>query len=119
MDKHLYEIGMVGLGVMGRSLVLNMADHGHAVAGYDKDLSKGQLLLTAGAGKPVAAADSPAAFVAMLRPPRAILLLVAPAPVVDFVLKDLKPLLAPGDLVIDAGNSYFKDTDRRSAELAE
>jgi 6-phosphogluconate dehydrogenase len=119
MATQLYEIGMVGLGVMGRSLVLNMADHGHAVAGYDKDLSKGQLLLTEGAGKPVAAADSPAAFVAMLRPPRAILLLVAPASVVDFVLRDLQPLLQPGDLIIDAGNSYFKDTDRRATQLAE
>src|SRR5262249_21260487 len=106
-------------GVMGRSLVLNMADHGFSVAGYDKDLSRGQALLEEGAGKPVAAAANVAEFVQMLRPPRGILLLVAPAAVVDAVLRDLLPHLQPGDLVIDSGNSHFKDTDRRAKMAAE
>jgi 6-phosphogluconate dehydrogenase len=110
---------MVGLGVMGRSLVLNMADHGFAVAGYDKDLTKGTALVNEGAGKPIAAAGNVSDFVGMLRPPRVIMLLVAPAPVVDAVLRDLLPHLAPGDLVIDAGNSHFPDTDRRAKSLAE
>jgi 6-phosphogluconate dehydrogenase len=119
MDRQLADMGMVGLGVMGRSMVLNLADHGFRVAGYDKDLTKGQALLAEGAGKPVQAADSAAAFVQMLRPPRVVMLLVAPAAVVDIVLREQLPLLSPGDLVIDAGNSHFKDTDRRAALLAE
>jgi 6-phosphogluconate dehydrogenase len=119
VDTALCEVGMVGLGVMGRSLALNLADHGHSVCGYDKDGAKGQALCEEGAGKPVAFADSPAAFVQRLRPPRVIVLLVAPAPVVDAVLRDLLPHVAAGDLIIDAGNSYFKDTDRRGQALAE
>ena len=115
----LYRIGMVGLGTMGRSMVLNMADHGFPVAGYDKDAAKGKELLAEGAGKPVGAASDPAAFVAMLEKPRAILLLVAPAKVVDFVLADLLPLVEPGDLIIDAGNAYFKDTDKHAKSCAE
>jgi 6-phosphogluconate dehydrogenase len=119
MTEQLHEIGMIGLGVMGRSLVLNMADHGFGVAGYDKDLAKGKDLLREGAGKPVAAAENYESFVAMLKPPRVVMLLVAPASVVDLVLNDLLPHLQPDDLVIDAGNSYFKDTDRRGKVCGE
>jgi 6-phosphogluconate dehydrogenase len=115
----LYKLGMVGLGVMGRSLVLNLADHGFAVAGYDRDLAKGQDLMREGSGKPVAAAESVTQFVAMLEKPRVIVLLVAPASVVDAVLREQLPHLEAGDLVIDAGNSYFKDTDRRGQMCAE
>lgn len=115
----LYKIGMVGLGVMGRSLVLNLADHGFAVAGYDKDQTKGAALLTEGTGKPVGTAKDVVEFAAMLEKPRAVMLLVAPAAVVDLVIKELLPHLDAGDLIIDAGNSYFKDTDRRAALCGE
>lgn len=113
MTQPLSRIGMVGLGVMGRSMVLNMADHGHAVVGYDKDPIKGQELLREGEGKPLASAATVAEFVSLLEKPRVIFLLVAPAKVVDLVLQDLLPHLEPDDLIIDAGNSHFKDTDRR------
>lgn len=119
MTAQLSRIGMVGLGVMGRSMVLNMADHGFAVCGYDKDLAKGQDLLKEGAGKPVAAAESVQEFVAKLETPRVILLLVAPARVVELVIADLLPHVEAGDLIIDAGNSYFKDTDRHVKTCAE
>jgi 6-phosphogluconate dehydrogenase len=119
VEKQLYEIGMVGLGTMGRSLVLNMADHGFSVAGYDKDLTKGQALLAEGAGKPVASADNVKAFIDLLRPPRVVMLLVAPAKIVDAVLGDLLPVVQQGDLIIDAGNSYFKDTDARGKRCAD
>jgi 6-phosphogluconate dehydrogenase len=119
MTRPLFRIGMVGLGVMGRSMVLNMADHGHAVAGYDKDPAKGQDLLQEGAGKPVASAADVAEFVAMLEKPRVILLLVAPAKVVDVVIRDLLGHVEPGDLIIDSGNSYFKDTNRRGQTCSE
>src|SRR5262245_18659705 len=119
MTQTLYRIGMVGLGVMGRSMVLNMADHGFAVAGYDKDQAKGQDLLKEGAGKPVASAKDVQEFVSLLEKPRTVLLLVAPAKVVDIVITDLLPHLDPGDLIVDAGNSYFKDTDRAGQRCAE
>ncbi len=119
MTAPLYEMGMVGLGVMGRSLALNMADHGYSVVGYDKNPAAGRQLIDEGEGKPVAFAATPAEFTAMIRPPRAVMLLVAPAHVVDFVLRDLLPHLSTGDLVIDAGNSYFRDTDRRAKTAEE
>jgi 6-phosphogluconate dehydrogenase len=115
----LHRIGMVGLGVMGRNFVLNMADHGFSVAGYDKNPAQGEALLGEGAGKPLAFAPDVASFVAMLEKPRVVVLLVAPAAIVDAVLRDLLPVVEPGDLIIDSGNSYFKDTDRRGALCAE
>jgi 6-phosphogluconate dehydrogenase len=114
----LYELGMVGLGVMGRRMMLEMADHGFAVAGYDKDPARGQELLAEGANKPVAFAGDVASFVALLKPPRVVMLLVAPASVVDRVLADLLPHLQPDDLVIDASNSFFKDTRARGERCA-
>jgi len=114
-----YRMGMVGLGVMGQSLVLNMADHGYSVAGYDKDPAKGKALLEVGAGKAVGFGATVTEFVAMLEKPRAILLLVAPARIVDAVLDDLLPHVEPGDLIIDAGNSYYKDTDARGKRCAD
>jgi 6-phosphogluconate dehydrogenase len=115
----LHGIGMVGLGVMGRNFVLNMADHGFSVAGYDKNPDRGQELLNEGQGKPLASAPDVPSFVAMLEKPRVIMLLVAPAAVVDVVLRDLLPHVEEGDLIIDMGNSYFRDTDRRGQLCAD
>jgi 6-phosphogluconate dehydrogenase len=114
-----YEIGMVGLGTMGRSMVLNIADHGFAVAGYDRNPETVQRTKTEGAAHEIGGTANLPEFTAMLRRPRAIVLLVAPAPVVDIVIRDLLPHLDKGDLIVDAGNSYFKDTDRRGKMLAE
>jgi 6-phosphogluconate dehydrogenase len=117
--KQPYEIGMVGLGVMGRNLVLNMVDHGVSVAGYDKDSSKVQALRQATTEKDVCAADSVEELVDALRVPRAIMLLVPAGKVVDAVIDELVPHLDAGDLIIDGGNSYFEDTTRRAAQLAK
>jgi 6-phosphogluconate dehydrogenase len=117
--KQRYEIGMVGLGVMGRNLVLNMVDHGISVAGYDKDSSQVQALRQATAEKDVGAVGSVEELVGALRVPRAIMLLVPAGKVVDVVIDELVPHLDAGDLIIDGGNSYFEDTNRRAAQLAE
>ena len=109
---------MVGLGVMGRNLVLNMADHGCAVAGYDKDADKVEALRKESAERKVCGAANILDFIALLRKPRAIMMLVPAGPPVDSVIKDLLPHLDKGDLIIDAGNSYFKDTDVRARNLA-
>jgi 6-phosphogluconate dehydrogenase len=113
-----YEIGMVGLGVMGRNLVLNMADHGFAVAGYDKDQVKVEELRKESAERNISAVADIKEFIALLRKPRAIMMLVPAGAPVDSVIKDLLPHLEKDDLIIDAGNSYFKDTDVRASNLA-
>ena len=111
------EIGMLGLGVMGRNLMLNMADHGFSVAGYDKDPSKVAALRQEAGQRDARGAADIKEFIAMLRHPRAIILLVPAGAPVDSVIQELVPLLAKGDLIIDAGNSYFKDSDVRARNL--
>jgi 6-phosphogluconate dehydrogenase len=113
-----YEIGMVGLGVMGRNLVLNMADHGFSVAGYDKDPAKVAALRQEAEQHNARGAADLKEFIALLRRPRAVMLLVPAGPPVDSVINDLLVHLQPGDLIIDAGNSYFKDTDARARNLS-
>jgi len=113
-----YEIGMVGLGVMGRNFVLNMADHDFSVAGYDKDQTKVEALKRESAGHKICGAANVVDFVARLRQPRAVMMLVPAGAPVDSVIKDLLPHLEKDDLIIDAGNSYFKDTDLRASNLA-
>jgi len=111
------EIGMVGLGVMGRNFALNMADHGFSVAGYDKDPAKVTALQQEAAGRDARGAGNVGEFVALLRRPRAVILLVPAGPPVDSVINELVPHLEQGDLIIDAGNSYFKDSDTRARIL--
>ncbi|WP_162053153.1 NADP-dependent phosphogluconate dehydrogenase [Pontibacter pamirensis] len=118
MNDTQYEFGMVGLGVMGRNLMLNIADNGFSVIGLDLDPEKAAAVETeAGAGKPVRGTTSAEEFVQSLRKPRALMLLVPAGKAVDAVIASLLPLLEPGDIVIDGGNSYFPDTDRRVVEL--
>jgi 6-phosphogluconate dehydrogenase len=118
MVEQKYTIGIVGLGVMGRNLVLNIADHGYSVSGYDKDLSKVQQLQIEAGSRAINAAQILDEFVSVLLRPRAIIMLVPAGPIVDNVIRDLLLYLETGDVIIDAGNSHFKDTDLRSKSLA-
>jgi 6-phosphogluconate dehydrogenase len=113
------QFGMVGLGTMGRNLALNIADHGFAVCGYDRDAAQQQRLTTEGAGKPVSAAASMQQLVNSLDKPAKIMLLVPAGKIVDAVLTELVPLLQKDDIVIDGGNSHFTDTDRRYIQLQQ
>lgn len=117
MDNQQYEFGMIGLGVMGRNLLLNMADHGFAVAGYNRDPSKVASLVEEAQGLNVFGTSDLKELVQKLKRPRSLMLLVTAGPAVDMVIKDLVPLLERDDLVIDGGNSYFADTERRVIEL--
>lgn len=112
--KHL---GIIGLGVMGKNLALNAADKGFSVAGYDANPERRRLVTNQVAGHEVSVADSLSEFVQALETPRRIWLMVPAGVPVDAVLADLKPLLAPDDIVLDGGNSLFKDTERRAKEL--
>lgn len=114
-----YNYGMVGLGVMGRNLLYNIADNGFSIAGFDLDKLKiTELDDGATAGTTVVGTDSLEEFVSKLETPRKIILMVPAGKPVDAVLENIKPLLTKGDIVIDAGNSYFRDTNRRVADLA-
>ena len=118
METQRHEIGMIGLGVMGRNMLLNMADHGFAVAGYDNDPGKVEALQKESAGSNIHGVANIKDFIGLLRSPRAVMMLVPAGPPVDSVIGGLLPYLAKGDLIIDAGNSYFKDTNLRGRNLA-
>ena len=112
------DIGLIGLAVMGQNLVLNMERNGFSVAVYNRTGAK-TTKFTEGpaAGKNITATYSPEELVAALKRPRKIMIMVQAGWAVDAVIAQLKPLLEPGDLIIDGGNSFFHDTERRSTEL--
>lgn len=117
MKDNSYELGMIGLGVMGRNLLLNMADHGYSVAGFDMDQAKTRSLKDEAESRSIFGAMNLRELVSRLRAPRVVMLLVPAGPPVDSVVGELSPLLSAGDLIIDGGNSYFKDTERRATAL--
>jgi len=93
MSDTSYDFGMIGLGVMGRNLLLNMADHGFAAIGFDKDNGKSALLeSSANANTTVKGVNSLDDLVQQLRLPRKIMMLVPAGPIVDSVISDLLPL---------------------------
>ncbi|GAB3641336.1 NADP-dependent phosphogluconate dehydrogenase [Spirosoma arcticum] len=112
--------GIIGLGVMGRNLLLNMADHGFAVAGYNKTPAKLELLKAEVAripGAVVPGFGDLGAFVKGLKRPRIVMMLVTAGEAVDAVIAELLPLLDTDDIIIDGGNSHFTDTTRRAVDL--
>jgi len=116
MPVEKYILGMIGLGTMGRNLLLNMVDHGFKVAGLDKDSAKVELLDQEAKGK-AKGFTAATKFIKSLQQPRAVMLLVPAGKIVDDVIAEIAPLLNKGDLIIDGGNSHFTDTNRRSEEL--
>jgi 6-phosphogluconate dehydrogenase len=114
MDNPSFDFGMIGLGVMGRNLLLNMADHGFAVIGFDKDITKGATLeSSASPGTTVKGVNTLAEMMQQLKTPRKLMMLVPAGSIVDAVINDLLPLLEKNDIVIDGGNSHYTDTLRR------
>jgi len=109
------EVGLVGLGRMGANMARRWLRHGHTVVGYARTAATVKGLVAAGALSGGAA--SLPDLVARLAPPRVVWLMV-PAASVDATLEQLVPLLAAGDVVVDGGNSYYRDDIRRAAELA-
>ncbi|WP_340122292.1 decarboxylating NADP(+)-dependent phosphogluconate dehydrogenase [Methylobacter svalbardensis] len=113
-------IGLIGLGVMGQNLVLNMNDHGFKVAVFNRTTSTVDEFL-AGPGKntQIIGTHSLEALVDNLESPRIIMLMVKAGEVVDQTIDKLAPLLSPGDIIVDGGNSLFTDTQRRTLALQE
>jgi 6-phosphogluconate dehydrogenase len=114
-----YKMGVVGLGVMGANLARNMESKGFPVAGYDLDAKKMRAFLDGPArGTAITGVDTPEKLMAALERPRRILAMVPAGPPVDSVIAHLTPHFEKGDILIDGGNSFFRDTDRRADELA-
>jgi 6-phosphogluconate dehydrogenase len=113
-------IGLIGLGVMGQNLALNMESKGYRVAVFNRTIAKTETEKFAGGpakGKNILPTYSEEEFINSLESPRKIILSVKQGKPVDDYIDKLVPLLDKGDLIIDAGNSYFKDTIRRNKEL--
>jgi 6-phosphogluconate dehydrogenase len=112
------DIGIVGLGVMGGNLALNIERNGFRVAGYDLNAARTRAFLSGpAAGSRIRGVGSPAELTAALEKPRRILMMVPAGRPVDDAIAHLKPHLEPGDILIDGGNSWFLDTERRSKDL--
>lgn len=120
MSDNLFDFGMIGLGVMGQNLLLNVADHGFSVIGFDKDEAKTTAFEAAATpGTTVKGVPDLAAMVQRLKAPRKVMMLVPAGKPVDDVIESLLPLLEKGDVVIDGGNSHYTDTLRRVDYLKE
>lgn len=114
------DIGLIGLAVMGENLILNMANKGFTVTAYNRSTDKVSHFINGRAkGLTIRGADSLEALVDSLAVPRKVMLMVKAGAAVDAVIEQLIPLLDEGDIIIDGGNTYFPDTNRRVAWLRE
>ena len=125
-----HDIGLIGLAVMGQNLVLNMANHGHSVGVYNRTTETMQEFVGGLTNEPVdkvweGSADRIGGyktieeFITSLKKPRRVMIMVKAGGPVDAVIDQIKPLLDPGDIIIDGGNADFNDTNRRSKQLAD
>ena len=112
------DIGVYGLGVMGANLARNLARHGHSVAVFNRTPARTRRLMERHADEgDFAPATRPADFVACLRRPRAVIVMVQAGAATEAVIDQLRALLEPGDIIVDAGNTFYRDTQRREAAL--
>ena len=119
MSESPADIGLIGLAVMGQNLVMNMADHGFTVAVYNRTQERtDEFVQGPASGMTVIGTESLEQLVANLARPRRVMLMVQAGAPVDAVIGSLIPLLEPGDIIIDGGNSNYTDTQRRLEQLA-
>ncbi len=114
------EIGLIGLGVMGQNLALNIAERGFPIAVYNRTPARTEAFAASdeAARLPVTACLSLESLVAALARPRAVMLMVKAGAATDGQIEALAPLLDPGDVIIDGGNARYQDTIRRERALA-
>lgn len=112
-------IGVIGMAVMGRNLALNIESRGYAVSIFNRSTAKTEQVVADHPDKRLYPCFSIAEFVNSLEKPRRILLMVKAGEGTDRVIEELRPLLAEGDILIDGGNTFFKDTMRRNQELSQ
>jgi 6-phosphogluconate dehydrogenase len=115
MSKQECDFGLIGLAVMGENLALNVESRGYSVAVFNRTTSKVDELLAGRAkGKKFVGCHSLEELVGALARPRKIMMMVKAGPAVDDLIESLIPLCEPGDILIDGGNTYYKDTERRT-----
>lgn len=123
--NELASFGVIGMGVMGKSLALNLSNNGVSLSIYNRHVPNKEERVAAKVleqypdQKNILAFEDLSSFVASLSSPRKILLMIPAGEAVDLQLEELIPLLSPGDILIDGGNSYYKDTNRRISHLKE
>lgn len=119
MNQPVAEIGLIGLAVMGQNLALNIADHGYAISVYNRTSSKTDAFIAANPKTPgpLQGYSDLKDFVASLKKPRKIVILVQAGKGTDAVIDELTPLLEKGDIIIDGGNAHWLDTIRRDESL--
>ncbi|MGD6853523.1 NADP-dependent phosphogluconate dehydrogenase [Bacillus infantis] len=113
------EIGVIGLAVMGKNLAWNIESRGYAVSVYNRSSEKTEEMLKESEGKNITGTYSIEEFVNSLEKPRKIMLMVKAGGPTDATIEQLKPYLEKGDILIDGGNTFFADTQRRNKELSE
>ena len=111
-------VGLIGLAVMGQNLALNIEEKGFPIAVFNRTTSRMEAFVAANPGKRLIPCRTMEELVASLAPPRRILVMIKAGDPVDQQMALLKPLLAAGDVFVDAGNSWFQDTERREREFA-
>jgi 6-phosphogluconate dehydrogenase len=120
LTTHKADIGVIGLAVMGQNLVLNMNDHGYSVAVFNRSTEKVTAFLAGEAhGRDIIGTYSLQELISSLKAPRKVMLMIKAGAPVDASIDALTPLLAPGDIIIDGGNSNYQDSTRRMNELAK
>jgi len=117
MTRQKCEIGVIARGRFGNNLLLNIARRGHLVAAYNRDPVEAKASREAAGCGNIRIGRTVTDFLGRLRTPRIVMMIVSSGPSVDQVMAELAPHLDPGDMIIEAGNSYFKDTNRRGIQL--
>jgi 6-phosphogluconate dehydrogenase len=118
MNEPRADIGLIGLAVMGENLVLNMESHGYTVAVFNRTLARvDDFVASRAAGKRIIGCHSVQELVAALKRPRKVMIMVKAGSAVDQVIDEVAPLLEPGDILIDGGNTHYPDTSRRTRAL--
>ena len=117
-SEAMAQFGMIGMAVMGRNLALNILDHDYSVAGYNREPDLMQQAVEESGGR-IHPTATLAELVQSLERPRKIMMMIKAGKPVDIVLDQLAPLLEPGDVVIDGGNSWYQDTRRHETGYAE
>jgi 6-phosphogluconate dehydrogenase len=120
MSATTADIGLIGLAVMGENLVLNMESHGYTVAVYNRTHARVDEFVAGRAkGKRIVGCHSVRELVAALKRPRKVMMMVKAGAAVDQVIEEVAPLLEPGDILIDGGNTHYPDTTRRTRALKD
>ncbi len=113
------QIGVIGLAVMGKNLAMNIESRGYTVSVFNRSREKTDAMLAETAGKNIVGTYTIEEFVQSLETPRKILLMVQAGKPTDATIDQLKSHLEKGDIIIDGGNTFFADTQRRNKELSE